>query len=123
MGRSDRLRAVCALVASAAPLWAALADANPAADEDAIVVVASRRGFRPGTLNARKGETIRLLLKTADGEHCFAVDAFRIEKRIQPGKGTTLDLTPDKVGTFDYYCCLESGEEADAQRGRLVVTE
>ena len=86
-------------------------------------MVASRRGFRPGTLNARKGETVRLLLKTSDDEHCFAVDAFRIEKRIQPGKTTPLDLTPDKAGTFTYYCCLESGEAAEGQRGHLVVTE
>lgn len=123
MGRSGRLRALFAFTASAAALWAALAAATPSADEDAVEVVASRSGFRPGSLRARKGETVRLLLRTSDEEHCFAIDAFRIEKRIQPGKTTNLDLTPDKLGTFDYYCCLESGEAADAQRGRLIVTE
>jgi cytochrome c oxidase subunit II len=71
----------------------------------------------------RRGEAVRLELTTADAEHCFAVDALRIEKRIVPGKTTTLDLTPDRVGTFAYYCCLESGAAADKQRGKLIVTE
>jgi hypothetical protein len=33
-------------------------------------------------VNVRKGQPVRLLLSSADGEHCFALDAFRIEKRV-----------------------------------------
>jgi hypothetical protein len=44
--------------------------------------VASREGFRPRVVNVRKGQPVRLLLSSADGEHCFALDAFRIEKRV-----------------------------------------
>lgn len=84
-------------------------------------VVASRSGFSPRVLSLRKGETVRLLLRTADDEHCFAVDAFRVEKRIVPGKPTTLDLTPDRTGSFPFYCCLEPDRES--MRGRLVVAE
>ena len=86
-------------------------------------MTASHEGFRPRVINVRKGETVRLLLGTADGEHCFAVDAFRIEKRILPGRTTTVDLTPDRVGAFPFYCCLESGQAAEVERGRLIVTE
>jgi heme/copper-type cytochrome/quinol oxidase subunit 2 len=64
---------------------------------------------------------VRLLLRSADGEHCFAVDALRIEKRIEPGRATRVELTPDRVGTLTFYCCLEPGDER--QRGRLVVGE
>ena len=86
-------------------------------------MTASREGFRPRIINVRKGETVRLVLGTADGEHCFAVDAFRIEKRILPGRTTSVDLTPDRVGTFPFYCCLESGKAAEVEQGRLIVTE
>lgn len=89
--------------------------------QNRIEVVASRGGFRPRAINLRKGETVRLALTTSDDEHCFAVDALRIEKRIVPGKTTTVDLTAERAGTFPFYCCLEAGE--DSQRGKLVVTE
>ena len=40
-----------------------------------------------------------------------------------PGRTTAVDLTPDKAGTFPYYCCLETGAAAETERGRLVVAE
>ncbi|HYR62664.1 MAG TPA: cupredoxin domain-containing protein, partial [Actinomycetota bacterium] len=51
-------------------------------------VVASRSGFSPSVIHARKGEAVHLRLTSRDQEHCFAVDAFRIEKRIVPGRTT-----------------------------------
>lgn len=86
-------------------------------------VAVSRSGFTPNVIHARKGEAIHLRVTSKDQEHCFAVDAFRVEKRIVPGRTTAVDLTPDKAGTFPYYCCLESGAAAETERGRLVVTE
>jgi heme/copper-type cytochrome/quinol oxidase subunit 2 len=76
---------------------------------------------RPAVINLHKGEPARLILKSGDAEHCFAVDELRIEKRVRPGKTTTLDLTPDKAGTFPFYCCLEP--DSASERGKLVVAE
>lgn len=89
--------------------------------EDRIAIQAARSGFKPKVVTVRKGDIVHLVLTTADGEHCFAVDALRIEKRIVPGKSTEFDLTADQAGTLPFYCCLEP--EDQAQRGRLVVTE
>ena len=86
-------------------------------------VAVSRSGFVPSVIHARKGEAIHLRVTSKDQEHCFAVDAFRIEKRVVPGRTTAVDLTPDKAGTFPYYCCLETGAAAETERGRLVVAE
>jgi len=96
--------------------------AAPAPDQTVAVVV-SRDGFQPREISVRKGETVRLAVRSADGEHCFAVDALRIEKRVVPGRTTLVDVTPDKAGTFPFYCCLETGAAAEKQRGRLIVTE
>jgi heme/copper-type cytochrome/quinol oxidase subunit 2 len=101
---------VCALLASAA-----------APAQDAVEVVASRRGFRPAELTTRVGETLRLRLSTADDEHCFALDALRVEKRIVPGRPTPLEITPDRVGRFAFHCCLEAPDSSE--RGTLVVGE
>jgi heme/copper-type cytochrome/quinol oxidase subunit 2 len=94
-----------------------------AEEVDTVEVVASERGFEPRVINLRKGDPVRLRLTSADREHCFAVDALRIEKRIVPGKATLLDLTPDKAGTFAFQCCLEEGAAAEKEHGRLVVVE
>jgi len=91
--------------------------------QDAVSVVASKEGFRPKVVNVRKGDNLRLQLSSSDGEHCFALEAFRVEKRILPGKTTAVDIVPDKTGTFPFYCCLETGAAADREHGRLVVTE
>jgi plastocyanin domain-containing protein len=92
-----------------------------AAPDEEIEVTASAAGFRPKVVRLRKGETARLILKSSDREHCFAVDELRVEKRIQPGRATVLDLTPDQVGTFAFYSCLEPDDAS--LRGRLIVSE
>jgi heme/copper-type cytochrome/quinol oxidase subunit 2 len=91
--------------------------------EKTIEVSASRSGFTPSLINGRKGEAVHLRLTSRDQEHCFAIEAFRIEKRVVPGRTTAVDITPDRAGTFPFYCCLESGAAADTERGRMVVSE
>jgi heme/copper-type cytochrome/quinol oxidase subunit 2 len=90
---------------------------------ETIELVASSEGFRPKVVNVRKGDAVRLSLSAADGEHCFALDAWRIEKRVRAGKATVVDLVAEKTGTFPFYCCLETGAAAEREHGRLVVTE
>ena len=103
------------------PLCAALIVAAAPRAQDELDLVATRTGFRPKVLNLRRGEPVRLRLTTEDEEHCLAVDAFRVEKRILPGKTTSLDLSPDRAGSFPFYCCLEPANEA--LKGRIVVAE
>src|SRR5579862_1874497 len=85
---------------------------GPSPPADSVKLVASKEGFRPEVLTVRRGETLRILVTTADVEHCFALDAFRIEKRILPGKTVQVDVTPDKSGSFPFHCCLEEGPQA-----------
>jgi heme/copper-type cytochrome/quinol oxidase subunit 2 len=86
-----------------------------------LEVVVSDQGFRPSVVHLRRGETVRVSLRSADGEHCFAVDALRIEKRVRPGRPTSVDLTPDRVGRLPFHDCLRSGP--DIRSGELVVAE
>ena len=88
-----------------------------------IDVKVSRRGFDPARIVLRRGETARLVLASVEGDHCFAVDALRIETRVASGKPTRLELTPERTGTFPFHCCLETGAQADQEKGELVVSE
>ena len=45
----------------------------------------------------------------------------KAELRSLTGKATLLDLTPDRVGSFNFYSCL--APDNDALRGRLIVSE
>ncbi len=96
--------------------------ASPASTADRIEVSVSRQGFRPDHLALRKGEAVRLSLTSSDGEHCFAVDAFRIEKRVVAGRPSVVDLTPDRAGSFAFYDCL-AGPGSETKAGTLVVAE
>jgi heme/copper-type cytochrome/quinol oxidase subunit 2 len=113
-------RAGVLALAVAALLVAAGAGARSAPQ---VEIRASRQGFDPAAVTLRKGETVRVILSSTDGEHCFAVDALRVEKRIRRGRNTSFDLTPDRAGRFPFYCCLESGKAAEVERGALIVTE
>jgi heme/copper-type cytochrome/quinol oxidase subunit 2 len=83
----------------------------------------SAQGFRPQTVVVHRGDPLRLTIASGGGEHCFALEALRVEKRVVVGSPVSLTLTPDKPGSFPFYCCLEAGEAASRERGMLVVTE
>jgi heme/copper-type cytochrome/quinol oxidase subunit 2 len=118
---AGRRRASYALAAGALASVAALSLAAPAGPSVELKV--SRRGFVPSRITLRRGETARLALTSDDGEHCFAIDALRIEKRVARDRPTRLELTPERTGSFPFYCCLESGKQAELERGELVVSE
>jgi cytochrome c oxidase subunit II len=96
--------------------------ASPAGTAERVEVTVSRQGFRPDRVTVRKGEPVRLSLTSSDGEHCFAVDAFRIEKRVVVGRPSVVDLTPDRAGTFVFYDCL-ADPGGETKPGKLVVAE
>jgi heme/copper-type cytochrome/quinol oxidase subunit 2 len=83
----------------------------------------SRGGFRPARLRLRRGELVHVVLTSADGEHCFAFDALRIEKRVVAGRPTRFDITPERSGVFPFHCCLESGAAAERERGEMTVSD
>jgi heme/copper-type cytochrome/quinol oxidase subunit 2 len=116
-------RALLGLALAAGALASARAAALAAPAGASVEVKASRRGFVPARVVVRRGETTHLSLTSEDGEHCFAIDALRIEKRVVAGRATKLELAPERTGTFPFYCCLESGDQAQLERGELVVTE
>lgn len=108
-------------VAAGAMPAAAIFEPLRAGGEPDIEITATAAGFQPKTVRLRKGESVRLVLRTTAGEQCFAVDELRIEKRLLPGRDTLVDVTPDRTGSFVFYSCL--APDSAALRGRLIVSE
>ncbi len=109
------------LLRLALALAAALAAVRTSLDDE-VAVSLSASGFKPARLRAGRGETLRVRVSSGDErEHCFAVDALRVEKRVRPGQPVVADLNPERAGTFPITCCLHPDNKAE--KGELVVGE
>jgi len=95
--------------------------ASAASVRDEVSLVIGRAGWKPSVVETHKGAPLRFVLNAEDGEHCFAIDVFRVERRVVAGRETRVDVVPDQVGTFAFYDCL--APEGRRTAGRLVVTD
>jgi cytochrome c oxidase subunit II len=66
---------------------------------------------------------VRMLLRSTDVNHQFAVPQFRVKMDMVPGMVTYFWFTPTRVGRFDVLCEQLCGMAHFAMRGRVVVEE
>jgi cytochrome c oxidase subunit 2 len=88
-----------------------------------IDIVLQKSHYTPDRIEIRKGETVRLSLKSLDVTHGFAIDELNIAREISPGPPTIINLTAKEAGTFSFYCVVRCGKGHLKMRGTLVVTE
>ena len=69
------------------------------------------------------GKPVRILLRSTDVLHDFAVAQFRVKMDFVPGMVTSLWLTPKTVGSFDILCEELCGVGHFAMRGKVVVED
>jgi len=66
---------------------------------------------------------VRVVLRSKDVLHQFAVPQFRVKMDMVPGMITQFWLTPTRTGRFDALCEQLCGLPHFAMRGRVVVAE
>ncbi|HEX7114075.1 MAG TPA: c-type cytochrome [Steroidobacter sp.] len=69
------------------------------------------------------GEPVKIVLRSKDVNHQFAVPQFRVKMDTVPGMVTYFWLTPSRTGEFDVLCEQLCGLAHFAMRGRVVVEE
>src|SRR5689334_21696461 len=69
-----------------------------------IEITAKRFEFAPNQITIKRGETVKLRLKTEDVTHGFFMRALKIDEEIDPGQVTEVMLTPQVVGTYTTIC-------------------
>jgi cytochrome c oxidase subunit 2 len=69
------------------------------------------------------GRPVKLLLRSIDVNHNFAVPQFRAKMDLVPGLVTYIWLTPTRTGKFDLLCNELCGVGHFAMRGKVVVEE
>jgi cytochrome c oxidase subunit II len=66
---------------------------------------------------------VKMVLRSKDVNHQFAVPQFRVKMDMVPGMVTYFWLTPTRTGTFDALCEQLCGMAHFAMRGRVLVDE
>jgi cytochrome c oxidase subunit 2 len=88
---------------------------DPAGADDVLV---------PGNeLHLPVNQPVKLVLRSKDVNHQFAVPQFRVKMDMVPGMVTYFWFTPTRTGSFDALCEQLCGLAHFAMRGRVVVDE
>ena len=88
---------------------------DPAGQDD--VLVASPQ------LHLPLDQPVKIVLRSKDVNHQFAVPQFRVKMDMVPGMVTYFWFTPTRTGEFDALCEQLCGIAHFAMRGRVVVDE
>ena len=86
-----------------------------------IAIRAKRFEYHPSTITVRRGDTVTLVLTSEDRVHGFKMPDFAVRADIVPGQETRVDLTPDKAGSFVFFCDVFCGDGHEDMSGTLIV--
>ena len=118
---------LCAVLVCVAATGAVLADqARREFSVSARKYAYSVAGSDQPEIRVQLNDLVRITFSAEDIPHSFTIDDdhYRISKRAEPGKSTTIDFRADKAGTFAIYCNLMIDDRCKKEtRGRLVVTD
>ena len=87
-----------------------------------FTIVARERVFEPNRIVVTRDDLVRITLKSDDQPRTFAIDAYRISKRVSGGGSITFAFHANQPGTFTFYCNLTSVEACAEMKGTLVVS-
>jgi heme/copper-type cytochrome/quinol oxidase subunit 2 len=110
----------------AAALALVVALPPPAAGQEAptrrdVTIVARDYQFTPDRIEVGQDDIVRITLRSEDRPHSFAIDAYRIVKRVGGGQSVTFEFRADQAGRFEFYCNLTSDPRCSEMRGLFVV--
>ncbi len=76
--------------------------------------------FKPNIIKAKVGQKVTVLVNAVGNMHNFAIDELGINVQTPGGKITEITFTPDKAGSFEFYCAM-AGHRQKGQWGTLIV--
>jgi heme/copper-type cytochrome/quinol oxidase subunit 2 len=86
-----------------------------------FTLVARAYRYAPDRLEVVQDDLVKVTIRSEDFNYSFAIDEYRIVRRVPAGETTTFEFRADRAGTFRFYSNLTGeGSHADMQ-GQLVV--
>ena len=86
-----------------------------------IRISAKKFEYQPNKVTARLGQPVVFVLTSEDRIHGFKMPDFGLRTDIVPGQETRVTLTPDKAGSFAFFCDVFCGDGHEDMEGTLVV--
>ena len=86
-----------------------------------VQVVASRFTFEPAAIQVIAGESVRLIVRSKDGTHGFAIPKLKIELHIPDnGEPVTTEFTAPAAGEYEIACSEFCGRGHAQMKATLV---
>ncbi|MSO83576.1 MAG: hypothetical protein EXQ53_09825 [Acidobacteria bacterium] len=81
------------------------------------------RGFRytPDRIEVIQDDLVRVTIQSEDIAYSFAIDEYRIVRRVPAGGTTMIEFRADRPGTFRFYSNLTSDKAHAAMQGQFMV--
>lgn len=77
--------------------------------------------YKPNVIKAKVGQRVKVVMSSKDMVHDFKIDEFSVAMpMIKAGDTGTVEFTPNKVGSFEFYCSVGQ-HRAKGMVGTLVV--
>lgn len=95
-----------------------------------IDVQASMSGFDQKEIRVKAGQPVTIRLTSLDnshhtdggGKHQWAVDELGVDIIAQPESSNYMTFTPEKTGTYTFYCDICCGGKANpTMNGQIIV--
>jgi cytochrome c oxidase subunit 2 len=92
-----------------------------AAGPNEVEIQAMKFDFTPETVKVKRGQPVTFVLTSIDRIHGFKMPDFGVRTDIVPDLETRVTITPDKAGTFVFFCDVFCGDGHEEMSGTLIV--
>jgi len=86
-----------------------------------LTLVARNFRYSPDRLEVIQDDLVKVTIRSEDIAYSFAIDEYRIVRRVPAGGMTTFEFLADRPGTFRFYSNLTSDSRHGDMEGELVV--
>jgi len=94
---------------------------EPAQNRRDFTIVAKDHIFTPNKLEVAQDDLVKITLRSEDRPASFAIDAYRIIKRVPGNSSISFEFRAAQAGTFPFYCNLTKDPGCKDMTGTLVV--
>lgn len=84
-----------------------------------VMIASSSFSFSPKEIRAKVNQPLTVHV-SAQGRHTFTIDELGVNAETPDGQTTPVTFTPDKKGTFTFYCAIP-GHKENGQTGTITV--
>lgn len=91
--------------------------ANPVHE---VQVIAKQFAFEPAVIQVAEGEPVRLVIRSSDRVHGFAIRDLKIDVQIPRGGNIVVEFTAPRAGRYEIACSEFCGSGHGQMKASLV---